>query len=207
VIPIKNGKAPKNGKTLQSKGFDWERAKALATSSLDDGGLDLQEIFRERARVLSKPEHEESDVFGEEFLRFRVGPFSFAIRLDQVGSVIRPTWVTEVPGAPDYVARVIHVGGRIIAVADLAILLGTRLKNVHQDWRVLLVENGRQRIGLLTTAVRDIVSLELSGLSNLSSQQSQVASFVHGATHDMTLVLDGVRLIDELRVRSASAQR
>lgn len=194
----------------RKKAFDWERAKSLVSASLEEAALkrDYDAIFRERALVLAKGEHGAADEkSGLEYLRFRVGPFAFAIRLDQVGSVIRPTWMTRVPGAPEHLSRVIHVGGRIVAVADLASLLGSKPGEEQADWRVLLVDNGQQRVGLLATLVRDIVELELARLSTPSAQQSLIAPFVHGATNDMTLVLDGPRLLDGLRGRSNALKR
>jgi purine-binding chemotaxis protein CheW len=202
MTELRNGRKGRNG-------FDWERAKAFASTGLGEAGLvrDHDAIFRERARLLAKGEHEVSETSGVDHLRFRVGPFAFAVRLDEVGSVIRPTWMTQIPGAPSHLGRAIHVAGRIVAVADLAALLGSKIGKEQQEWRVLLVDNGRQRIGLLSTSVRDIVEIELGQLSTVSAQQSLIASFVHGATHDMTLVLDGARLIDELRTRSGTATR
>lgn len=200
----------RNGKSKVRNVFDWERAKLLASASIEDVALarDHEQIFRERAVLLAKGEHVVGeDSTGLEHLRFRVGPFAFAIRLDQVGSVIRPTWMTQVPGAPAHLSRVIHVGGRIVAVLDLASLLGSKIGKDQQDWRVLLVDNGRQRVGLLATSVRDIVEIEIAQLSTVSAQQSLIASFVHGATHDMTLVLDGTRLLDELRARTSVPNR
>lgn len=72
----------------------------------------------------------EAELMAAEELRlvsFNVGDQVFAAPIMMVQEVLRALPVTELPGAPDFLAGVVNLRGRVTPVVDLATLLGVGL--------------------------------------------------------------------------------
>lgn len=58
------------------------------------------------------------------FVVLSIAGETFAIEIDKVREIIRVPQITWVPGAQSYVRGVINLRGRVVAVLDLAAMLG-----------------------------------------------------------------------------------
>jgi len=161
----------------------------------------LTAIFRARAAALARRAHREQTQNGYLHIRFQVHGVVFAVDLRQVRTISVPHWITSVPGAPEHLARVFQVGGRIVSLLDLAALLGLPRSNVERQQAVLLEHKG-SLLGLFAHKVVGIAPIDTRDLSPGTAATGKGSEFITGISSDMTLVLDAPRLVSELRFES-----
>lgn len=93
------------------------------------------------------------------YLSFRVGEL-LALELKQVREIIDCQGdISHPPGMPDYLCGVLNLRQQLISLVDVRRLYGMDGAD-HSQAKVLVIERGEQRFGLLVDAVCDIVSIE-----------------------------------------------
>ncbi len=90
---------------------------------------------------------------------FRLDQTEFAVPIEQVWRVepLAEQPITWVPRAPAFLEGVFNVRGQVIPVLDLKRRLGIPVEERSPRARVLIVEMGDQRVGLIVDAVSDIL--------------------------------------------------
>jgi chemotaxis signal transduction protein len=83
---------------------------------------------------------------GEALLRLRVAGASMAVRLRQLSGLHLLPRVVRLPGAPSSVLGLAGLRGQLVAVHDLAALLGLAAAEEPPRW--LLLAGGTRRVGL-----------------------------------------------------------
>ena len=74
----------------------------------------------------------------KEYLTFTLGGESIALEAVQVREVLKYTPITQAPRMPPYMTGVINVRGNVIAVIDLALVLGVNpLPDPEKGWLVI----------------------------------------------------------------------
>lgn len=93
------------------------------------------------------------------WLRVRVGQASYALELLRVQEVVRLMPIVAMRGADAAVLGVMNLRGRIVPVFDLGLWLGTGRVEPGDQGRIVVVERDDELIGLLVSAVEDVVTL------------------------------------------------
>src|SRR5690606_27515549 len=93
------------------------------------------------------------------WLRVRVGAASYALELLRVQEVVRLMPIVAMRGADPAVLGVMNLRGRIVPVFDLGLWLGTGRVEPGDQGRIVVVERDDELIGLLVSAVEDVVTL------------------------------------------------
>ena len=97
-----------------------------------------------------------------------IGPSRYALPIDAVREVVRLPAITRVPGLPEFVAGLVNVRGRVLAVLDLRPLLHL---DVPRGDRLVLLDGGtatgRSCVGLVVDAALDLVAIPRRGLQPL----------------------------------------
>lgn len=106
------------------------------------------------------------------YAAFRAGGRLMALEAGAIDGIIKPPPVTPVPGAKESLVGVINLRGEIVALSDLAAVLGLRDPGYRagdgegaasgqaagDQRRILVVSSGGEPAGLLVDAVYDVVS-------------------------------------------------
>lgn len=112
------------------------------------------------------------------YAAFRAGGRLMALEAGAIDGIIKPPPVTPVPGAKDSLVGVINLRGEIVALSELAAVLGLRESGYRagdgrggamakdaasaeaagDERRILVVSSGGEPAGLLVDAVYDVVS-------------------------------------------------
>ena len=92
---------------------------------------------------------------------FFVGNTLCALDASGVQEVLRVGSVTPVRHAPDQVAGVINLRGKIVTLLDLGMLLGFGKSVVTRESRIFIVEDRLEFIGVLVDRVADVVEVEM----------------------------------------------
>ncbi len=164
-------------------------------------------ILTERARLLARLPVGQADA-GEtmELAAFRLGAERFGVPTAMVCEV-QPLSVlkwTRVPGAPDFIAGIVNLRGRIYSIMDLARFWGLPARALSGQAHILLVRGGvcedglEMALTLLSDDLPAIVKIPANRLMPppaMASQQAQ--AFVMGVTDDMLVALDLRRLLSD----------
>ena len=93
------------------------------------------------------------------WLRVMVGGDSYALELLRVQEVVRVAPIVAMRGARAAVLGVMNLRGRIVPVFDLGLWLGAGHVDAGEHSRIVVVERDDELIGVLVSAVEDVVTL------------------------------------------------
>jgi len=93
------------------------------------------------------------------WLRVMVGRDSYALELLRVQEVVRVVPIVPMRGARPAVLGVMNLRGRIVPVFDLGLWLDAGHVQADEHSRIVVVERDDELIGLLVSAVEDVVTL------------------------------------------------
>lgn len=93
------------------------------------------------------------------WLRVVVGADSYALELLRVQEVVRVVPIVPMRGAAPAVLGVMNLRGRIVPVYDLGRWLGAGQVAPDEHSRIVVVERDDELIGVLVSAVEDVVTL------------------------------------------------
>lgn len=98
-------------------------------------------------------------VSSHRWLRVTVGDNSYALELLRVQEVARLAPIVALRGADRAVLGVMNLRGRIVPVLDLGLWLDTGCVHGDERSRIVVVERDDEMIGVLVSAVEDVVTL------------------------------------------------
>jgi purine-binding chemotaxis protein CheW len=158
-------------------------------------------IFARRAAELAESatdENQDQDTL--EALVFALGRELYALPANQVHEVRPLGLLTRLPGTPAFLAGLINVRGRIVAVVDLRPLLG--MPTDSPSTSVVLVSHRSGNVGLLVAGRPTVRPLRVADLTDpppgpLSGIDS---SCIRGVTPGLVIVLDAERLLADPRL-------
>ena len=82
------------------------------------------------------------------------------IDLLKVQEINKPTVLTRVPQAPDYVMGVMNLRGRIVTIVDICRKLGLPPVQLDDFNRNIIVRNHEEHIGLRVGRISDVVTVK-----------------------------------------------
>lgn len=96
---------------------------------------------------------------------FRVASERFALPLDAVGEVVQPQPpFARVPRSSEAVRGVMNLRGRVVAVVDLAALMGLAPQRLEAGLgQVLILDRGKRALGFLIGGVLGVEPLDPPG--------------------------------------------
>jgi purine-binding chemotaxis protein CheW len=125
-------------------------------------------------------------------VRLRVAGEAYAVPVGNVLEVVRPGAVTAVPGAAAGLLGVLNLRGQVLAVADLAQILG--LRAAAPPARMLIAESGGLRAGFVVDEVSEVGELG-------DPTEATASELLAGATladGDLIGILDLDRVLSQL---------
>lgn len=103
-----------------------------------------------------------------------------AVRLDQLREIIHDSPdVMPAPGAPPFVLGMLNLRRELVTIVDLRALYGMPPQDDAQARKILVIEHGRDKFGLLVDAIEDIVTLDEA------DKLPMPAMLLGRATHEM----------------------
>lgn len=131
-------------------------------------------VLRERARALARPQTVVgSTSHRDELLVVGVGKALYAMPLIELGGVVPLAELTPLPGAPDFIAGVANLQGRVLSVVHLAALLGEAREPPRA---AVLVESGADAFALGVSGYIGVVPDATGRIMPLPNGASREAS-------------------------------
>ncbi|VVE50386.1 chemotaxis protein CheW [Pandoraea anhela] len=103
-----------------------------------------------------------------------------AVRLDQLREIIHDSpEVMPAPGSPSFVRGMLNLRRELVTIVDLRALYGMPAQDDTQTRKILVIEHGKDKFGLLVDAIENIVTLD-------DADKLPVPALLLGrATHEM----------------------
>ncbi len=100
---------------------------------------------------------------------FKLGDERYRVDISQVREIIRPTQITRIPNAPDFVEGVINLRGQITTIINLRKRFGLPPKEIDNDTRIIVVEYDNAVIGMMVDTVNEVKYLSAEDIEALPS--------------------------------------
>jgi purine-binding chemotaxis protein CheW len=105
---------------------------------------------------------------------FHLAEEEYGIGIDNVQEIIRASDITYVPGAPSHVKGVINLRGKIIPVVDLRRRFSLPEIVESEFQRIIVVELGEKRLGILVDSVSQVIRLSSSIIEKIPEEVTTV---------------------------------
>lgn len=105
---------------------------------------------------------------------FNLGREEYGVEIGSVQEIIRAADITPVPGAPSHVRGVINLRGKIIPVADLRRRFGLPAIETADAQRIVVVELGEKRIGMLVDSVSQVIKVPAGVVEELPEEATTI---------------------------------
>jgi purine-binding chemotaxis protein CheW len=105
---------------------------------------------------------------------FHLAGEEYGVEIGSVQEIIRATDITPVPGAPGHVRGVINLRGKIIPVVDLRRRFGLPAGGNPEQQRIVVVELGAKRLGLLVDCVSQVLKVPATVVENLPEEAATI---------------------------------
>ena len=113
-------------------------------------------------------------------LAVAAGDELYGFPLASVREILVPPPITEVPRAPGSVLGVISVRGRIITLVSLPTVLRLDSRWASPQGRVLLVDNGKELIGVAVDRVLQVYRIDQDRIEYTSAVDADLSDYVVG---------------------------
>jgi purine-binding chemotaxis protein CheW len=116
----------------------------------------------------------------------------YALSLHAVLKVIQTIEIRQLPEAPEIIAGIINIKGRIIPVADIRKRLGLPTRETDLNDKIIIADTGKREIAInvdSVTGIRDIEPLQLA-FSKETKKFTEHISGVVKMDDDLVLIYD-----------------
>lgn len=146
----------------------------------------------------------------KQYVVFQLEDELYGVEILQVRGIEKVLPLTRVPNAPSFVKGVCNLRGSVIPVIDLKKRLGLSSSGDDSNAKIIIVNVGKQVVGMTIDAAADVVSLDSSQVEPSPSLVSGIdAQFISGVAKvsnrlliilDMESILttDQINLLDKL---------
>ena len=160
--------------------------------------------LRRRASRLAAPIRDEDESESAlEILVFTLSGERYALPVDRAGSVVPCLSPCPIPGTPDHILGIAHVGGELLPVVDLGPRFGLGRAVPGKDSRIIVLENETMKFGLFAELVVGSRLMARSELNPTLRQGCGPAAYLLNILPDGTVLLnaDSILSDDSLVVR------
>jgi len=137
-------------------------------------------MTQSRTAIEKRAPAQRAEPSAREYLAFEVATAHYALPLSCVREIVRVPAVTEVPRAPRHVLGVISVRGAVTTVFDLRVRLRLPEAPLSGKSRILLIDAGREVVGLLVDAVLQVHRLQDTEIELAAVLGSDAPAYLFG---------------------------
>ncbi|AIY89716.1 chemotaxis protein CheW [Geoglobus acetivorans] len=98
---------------------------------------------------------------------FTLGEERYGVDISQVREIIKPSEITRIPNAPDFVEGVINLRGQITTIINLRKRFNMEPKPIDNNTRIIVVEYDNAVIGMMVDNVTEVKYLPVSEIEEL----------------------------------------
>ncbi|MBI1932982.1 MAG: purine-binding chemotaxis protein CheW [Ignavibacteriales bacterium] len=107
-----------------------------------------------------------------ELVGFKLGEEEFGIDIINVNEIIKMQKITSIPNAPSDILGIVNIRGKIIAVVDTRLKLGTYPKEFNNETRIIILEFNKKPIGFIVDEVTEVLRISKKTLNDVPDMVS-----------------------------------
>src|SRR5690606_5416333 len=138
-----------------------------------------------------------------EYVTVVIGDQLFGLPISKVQDVFSPDRLTRVPLAPQEVAGVLNLRGRIVTAIDMRVRLGLPPLDTGRPPMAVGIDHMGEAYGLLIDQVGEVMKLPVSSReanpANLDPRWAAISDGVHRLDGQLLVVLDVEVTLDQAR--------
>lgn len=162
--------------------------------------MDARRILEERARKLAQPAVKlELEIDQDQLVVFERGNGRYALDMRFLQEVSSVTAYAELPGMPDHCLGVATARGELVALFDLAVLLGEP-RSTSPVRCMLLCGEARPELAIAIDR-----AVTLADARPLFEPPAAASTLISGVHPDGFVVIDGTALLSDARLNLAPA--
>ena len=143
---------------------------------------------------------ETADRAFDEYVTAMIGGQLFGLPIQSVQDVFLPERITRVPLAPQEIAGVLNLRGRIVTLIDMRCRLGLAPRTDKGPCMAIGVEARGESYGLLIDSVGEVLKLDdemrEANPVNLDPRLARVSAGIHRLDGQLLMVVDVERVLD-----------
>ena len=136
----------------------------------------------------------------KEYVTAMIGGQLFGLPILRVQDVFKPERLTRVPLAPQEIAGVLNLRGRIVTLIDMRGRLGLESAGKNETPMAIGVESRGESYGLLIDSVGEVLKLDYSAREpnpiNLDPRLARVSIGIYRLEGQLLMVVDVNRVLD-----------
>lgn len=163
---------------------------------------DTTAVLRARAIALAQPPAEERKGDGTlEVIEFSLAHERYAVQTSLVREVLNLRELTPVPYTPAWMAGVLNLRGKIIAVLDLRKFFDLPEQGIADTHKVIVLSDEDMEMGLLADDVAGVSEVQAHELNNSMPTLSGVRTeYLKGVRSDGLVVLAAGKILSSERL-------
>ncbi len=134
-------------------------------------------------------------------IMFRVADATYVVAADDVVVMESFEGATRVPGAAEHVAGLVQIRGAVVPVVDLRARFRLPPAEPTLDTRVVVVQAGARRVGLLVDSARDVVRIAADAFqpppAAIRRQASGFVKAVAQVAGRLVMLIDHLQVVGE----------
>lgn len=144
---------------------------------------------------ISQPEH------AINYLQVRIDQARYGILQSDSVEITTLRGISPVPCTPDFIVGIISNHGAMVTVIDLLAFLGLGKTPIGQESRVIIIETGHIKAGILVDNIEQESSYRETDLKpSLASRQGISTDFIRGLYQGNISILDVSRIFEDPRM-------
>jgi purine-binding chemotaxis protein CheW len=125
---------------------------------------------------------------------FELGSENFGIDISSVESIVKMQEITSIPCSPDFIEGVTSHRGAILPVIDMGKRFAIPSLNWDKDSRIVVVTSNGMKVGMVVSAVSEVVTIDESIIEPpppiVSTVQSRFISGIVKVDARLVILLD-----------------
>jgi purine-binding chemotaxis protein CheW len=160
------------------------------------------QILRARARALARePATRQTAIATLEVLEFGLAHERYAIEAVFVREVHPLEDLTPLPGTPPFVAGIVNVRGRIVAVIDIRKFFDLPQAGITDAHQIVLIQTPEMELGILADTVDSVRAIPLDAIqSSLPTLTGRREEYLKGVTAERLVILDVASILRDRRI-------
>ena len=130
----------------------------------------------------------------DEVATFQVGELSLGVDIRTIQEINSDIASFPVPNAPAEILGVINLRGDVVTVIDLGVVFWGKRSRVGESSRLVIVEDGSERVALLADEIEDIRAVDPEAVepapANVSGAEGRFFRCVYKRDGKLTAILD-----------------
>lgn len=162
---------------------------------------DKRKILRARAKALAEQPEKKQEDEHIEIVEFRLAHEKYGIQSSYVSEIYPLKELTPVPCTPKFVAGIINVRGKILAVIDIKKFFEFPEKEKTEVYKIIIIHDDMMEFGILADAVLGTGQIPLRDIQpSLPTLTGIHAQYLRGVTKEQLVVLDAKKILCDKKI-------